>query len=145
MCSGGVVLLKFVCGPDANRSATRFPISFGELPAGHLLNSFLASGCHGHHSCEEQQPRSDICSSCAYSKLHFGLRHFVLSPPISRNIKYTKLNFRQPRDFFKATMRAALSTVLWDTRRDIVAGLLVEILIKDGLRNHFHAGDTGAE
>ena len=34
--------LKLECGVEINRSATRFPISCGELPAGHFLNSF---GC----------------------------------------------------------------------------------------------------
>src|SRR5277367_6540828 len=38
MCAGGVLRPKFVCGPATKRSATRLPISFGELPEGHLVN-----------------------------------------------------------------------------------------------------------
>src|SRR5271155_769040 len=40
MCAGGVLRPKLVCGPDTKRSATRLPISFGEVPAGHFANSF---------------------------------------------------------------------------------------------------------
>src|SRR5580704_59383 len=41
MCAGGVLMPKFVCGPATKRSAARLPISFGELPEGHFVNSFF--------------------------------------------------------------------------------------------------------
>ncbi len=42
--NGGVPLRpKFVCGPETKCSATRLPISLGDVPAGHLLNSFTSA------------------------------------------------------------------------------------------------------
>ena len=42
MKGGGPGRPKLECGIASSRSATRLPISWGELPAGHFLNSF---GC----------------------------------------------------------------------------------------------------
>src|SRR5258708_27954822 len=51
MNGGGPGLLKFECVVATNRSATRLPISWGELPAGHFLNSFgCSSSCKGNAS-----------------------------------------------------------------------------------------------
>jgi hypothetical protein len=43
MLFGGVVRLKFECGLATNRSATRRPISCGEVPGAHGPKSNFAS------------------------------------------------------------------------------------------------------
>ena len=45
MVRGGVGLMKLKCGEAAKRSATRLPISPGELPFGQLLKSDCAAAC----------------------------------------------------------------------------------------------------
>src|SRR5436190_8017328 len=72
MNGGGPGRLKLECGVAINRSATRLPISFGELPAGHFRNSF---GC----SCACSDSATSIIETANNSVVVLRDR-FIMSP-----------------------------------------------------------------
>src|SRR5712671_6577419 len=81
----GPGLLKFECGVAINRSATRLPISLGEVPAGHFLNSF---GC----CCAWSDNASTIIQAANNSAA--GLRDRFIRSPLSLGIYVANLDRR---------------------------------------------------